>query len=193
METWSVKKITPGVFHSIWITLLWKYILVVFMFASTLYMSMLCFHVLPQTCTYGCLSFTWRQGHQEGSLTGHKEWEWQRWDQLQCPSSQHWCGQHNIKTIVSEPTDSIKHTCSLLRLSLSPSLSLSLSLSLSQSSLSLCSGCLASVRSCEEMIHQVQAKRKLLKEQVKKAMDDFKQLLDTRQAVSTHTVLVVLS
>ena len=66
-------------------------------------------------------------------------------------------------------------------------------LSLSQSSLSLCSGCLASVRSCEEMIHQVQAKRKLLKEQVKKAMDDFKQLLDTRQAVSTHTVPLVLS
>ena len=70
---------------------------------------------------------------------------------------------------------------------------LSLSLSLSQSSLSLCSGCLASVSSCEEMIHQVQANHQLLKEQVKMAMDDFKQLLDTRQAVSTHTAPVVLS
>ena len=69
--------------------------------------------------------------------------------------------------------------------------SLSLSLSLSQSSLSLCSDnseWLASVRSCEEMIHEVQANRQLLKEQVKKALDDFKQLLDTRQAVSIHTV-----
>ena len=66
----------------------------------------------------------------------------------------------------------------------------SLSLSLSQSSLSLCSDnseWLASVRSCEEMIHEVQANRQLLKEQVKKALDDFKQLLDTRQAVSIHT------
>ena len=68
---------------------------------------------------------------------------------------------------------------------------LSLSLSLSQSSLSLCSDnseWLASVGSCEEMIHEVQANRQLLKEQVKKALDDFKQLLDTRQAVSIHTV-----
>ena len=32
------------------------------------------------------------------------------------------------------------------------------------------------------MIHQVQANCQLLKEHVKKAMDDFKQLLDTRQA-----------
>ena len=38
------------------------------------------------------------------------------------------------------------------------------------------------------MIHEVQANRQLLKEQVKKALDDFKQLLDTRQAVSIHTV-----
>ena len=67
----------------------------------------------------------------------------------------------------------------------------SLSLFLSQSSLSLCSdnsGWLASARSCEEMIHEVQANCQLLKEQVKKALDDFKQLLDTRQAVSIHTV-----
>ena len=38
------------------------------------------------------------------------------------------------------------------------------------------------------MIHQVQANRQLLKEQVEKALDDFKKLLDTRQAVSIHTV-----
>ena len=38
------------------------------------------------------------------------------------------------------------------------------------------------------MIHQVQASRQLLKEQVEKGLDDFKQLLDTRQAVSIHTV-----
>ena len=70
------------------------------------------------------------------------------------------------------------------------------SLSLSQSSLSLCSDnseWLSSVRSCEEMIHEVQANRQLLKEQVKKALDDFKQLLDTRQAVSIHTVPVYTS
>ena len=76
------------------------------------------------------------------------------------------------------------------------SLSLSFSLSLSQSSLSLCSDnseWLASVRICEEMIHEVQAYRQLLKEQVKKALDDFKQLLDTRQAVSIHTVPVYTS
>ena len=40
------------------------------------------------------------------------------------------------------------------------------------------------------MIHQVQANHQLLKEQVKKAMDDFKQLLDTRQAVSIRAVPV---
>ena len=40
-----------------------------------------------------------------------------------------------------------------------------------------------------EMIHQVQANRQLLKEQVKKAMDDFKQLL----YASSHTVPLVLS
>ena len=72
--------------------------------------------------------------------------------------------------------------------------SLSFSLSpppLSQPNFSPCSGgseWLSSVRSCEEMIHQVQANRQLLKEQVEKALDDFKQLLDTRQAVSIHTV-----
>ena len=73
--------------------------------------------------------------------------------------------------------------------------SLSLSLFLSQSILSLCSDnseWLASVRSCE-MIHEVQANRQLLKEQVKKALDDFKQLLDTRQAVSIHTIPVHVS
>ena len=43
------------------------------------------------------------------------------------------------------------------------------------------------------MIHQVQANRQLLKEQVKKVMDDFKQLLDTRQAVSIHAVPVFVS
>ena len=72
----------------------------------------------------------------------------------------------------------------------------SLSLSLSQFSISSCSGgseLFASVRSCEDMIHQVQANRQLLKEQVKKAIDDFKQLLDTRQAVSIHAVPVFVS
>ena len=41
----------------------------------------------------------------------------------------------------------------------------------------------------ENKISEVHANSQLLKEQVKKAVDDFKQLLDTRLSVSAHSVV----
>ena len=83
-----------------------------------------------------------------------------------------------------KPEECVLFSCPPLSLSLSPSPPLSQF----KYCFSLCSGgshWLASEISCvEKKINEVQTNCHWLQEQVKQAIDDFKQLLDTRQTVS---------